>query len=285
MTAALFTFLATAGLAAVLAQNQPSPTPATPPASPLGEPNPTSTVPQSGATINAGTGERVTAPNSEQAGATNAAGTAAPRGTAGSATTTTSTNRSNITPVQLQNINRLAIDLNGLGLVTRDPAEQQRGFIENLKAAPVSSVRPSAGSIERLGESVAAVIPTLNLTAPQRRQLAIDLNLALNSGSLTPAEVQRVIADARGILLPGAAQDPDGVERLLAALSGVVAEVQASVTQARQGGSAGASTSPTADRPTPAGTPQLDPAATEAGQGGGSQIGQGSGGSPPPPAR
>lgn len=285
MTAALFTFLSTAGLAAVLAQNQPSTAPATPPASPLGEPKPTSTVPESGVTINAGTGERVTAPNPEQTGATNAAGTAAPAVTAGSATTTTSTNRSNITPVQLQNINRLAIDLNGLGLATRDPAEQQRGLIENLKAAPVASVRPSAGSIERLGESVAAVIPTLNLTALQRRQLAIDLNLVLNTGDLTPAEVQRVIADARGILLPGAAQDPDGVERLLAALSGVVAEVQASVTQAGQRGSAGPSASPTADRPIPAGTPQIDPAATEAGQGGGSQIGQGSGGSPPPPAR
>jgi hypothetical protein len=287
MSAAVYTLFAVAGLAAILAQNQPPAT--TPPASPLGQPAPTTTVPQAGVTINAATGELVRAPAAGPGTTTNAAGTAlAPTNALPAGATATrpgtagaSTNRSNITPVQLQNINRLAIDLNGLGLATRDPVEQQRGLIETLKAAPIAPIRPAPASITRLGESVAAVVPSLNLTAPQRRQLAIDLNLALNSGNLTPVEAQRVIADARAILQRSAAQNPDGVDRLLGALSGVVAEVQASVAQATSGQSDAGS--PPASTPGVTQPPVPNPSQTEAGQGAGSQTGQGSGGSPTEP--
>lgn len=288
MSAALYSLFASAGLAAILAQNQP-PATTTPPASPLGQPAPTTTVPQAGVTINAATGALVTTPASGVGTPTNAAGTALaptnalPAGAADTrpGTAGASTNRSKITPVQLQNINRLAIDLNGLGLATRDPVEQQRGLIETLKTAPIASIRPSPESITKLGESVAAVVPSLALTAPQRRQLAIDLNLALNSGNLTPVEAQRVIADARGILQRSAAQNPDGVDRLLGALSGVVAEVQASVAQAAPGQNE-AGTAP-ASTPAALQTPAPNSSQTEAGQSAGSQTGQGSGGSPPEP--
>ena len=88
--------------------------------------------------------------------------------------------------------------------------------------------------IGRLGADLAAVIRTLNLTAPQRRQLAIDLNMALNSGNLFPVEAQRVLTDARTLLQGSAVNNPQGVEQLFAGLTAMVNQLQGSVAQARR---------------------------------------------------
>jgi len=62
-----------------------------------------------------------------------------------------------------------------------------------LQVAPIAALRPSAETINQLGSNLVAIVPSLKLSAQQRRQLAIDLNLAMNSGNLSPAESQRVI--------------------------------------------------------------------------------------------
>lgn len=273
MSLAVFSLIAAAGLTTIVTQNIP---PASPPASPLGQPAPTSTVPSGGVTINAATGAVVT--NAAAGATTNITGrtNVATRPAAPGVGASTA-GRSNITPVQLQNINRLAIDLNALGIASRNPAERQRALIENLNAAPLAAVRPAADSVAKLGASLASVIPSLNLTAAQRRQLAIDLNLALNSGNLTAEEAQRVITDARNLLQPSAVKNPDGVEQLLNALGGIVAEVHAgrqSVTQPPDQGlvdqSGAQSTSGESSSP------------AEVGQSPGAQSGQESGASVPP---
>jgi len=184
------------------------------------------------------------------------------------------TNRTNITPVQMQNINRLDLDLNGLGLATRDQAEQQRALIETLQAAPIGDTRPAPAAVVRLGKDLATVIPTLNLTAAQRRQLAIDVNLALNSGSLSPIEAQRVLTDVRTLLQGSMVNNAQGVEQLFAAMSSIVNQVQGAVAPSGAGQTA------------TAGEPQAAPNSssatpTQAGQSGANQTGQGSGSSRP----
>jgi hypothetical protein len=166
---------------------------------------------------------------------------------------------SSITPVQFQNINRLAVELNTLSTPVRDVPAQQQGLIETLQAAPVGQVKPSNEKIARLGNSLAQALPTLQLTAAQRRQLAIDLNLALNSGSLSPGEAERVMADARAVLLGSTASNAASVEQIMGNIGSIVAEAQSN---------AGHQTNVAAK---PASAP------TQAGQAGGSQTGQGSG--------
>lgn len=295
MTAAvLITITAASFAGAGFAQERPQPPP--PPATPLGQSAPTSTVPSAGVTINAATGLPVTSPTEEQlaagtsTGLTNAIGSGALTNTAGVAsgltnaaspaaragTNSATASQSNITPVQLQNINRLAAELNRLALPSRDAAGQQRRLIENLSAAPIAPVRPAPQSISKLGVALVAVIPSLNLTAFQRRQLAIDLNLALNSGKLTPLEAERVMTDARTLLRRNAVQNPEGVQQLLVTLGEIVSDVQATLAQAARP-AADAAAAPQAN-PQPA-----EPAApVQTGQGGRSQAGEGSGSYVPP---
>jgi len=157
------------------------------------------------------------------------------------------------------------VELNALSLPGRDAAEQQRALTESLLAAPMSSVRPSTESVSRLGATLTRVVPSLNLTAAQRRQLAIDINLALNSGTLSPAETQRVLADARGVLQPRNPNNTAGVEQLMGDLNGVISELQGKGGDTSQAGPV---------RTAPPGS--LGPS-TQTGQGGGSQTGQGTG--------
>ncbi|MFO1497954.1 MAG: hypothetical protein U1G07_06095 [Verrucomicrobiota bacterium] len=171
--------------------------------------------PAGGVTINAATGEVI----GEAATATSTPVVSRPA-------TNAALTRSNITPIQMQNINRLVIDLNALSSPVRDTSEHERGLAETLRAAPVGATRPSQDSIAKLGANLAAILPSLNLTAPQRRQLAIDLNLALNSGQLGPNEAERVMADARSLLQGSAIKNPTGVEQLLADLSAIVSSTQ-----------------------------------------------------------
>ena len=194
--------------------------------------------------------------------------------------------RSNITPVQLQNINRLDIDLNGLGLPSRDINEQQRGLLETLRAAPIAQFRPSADVIARLAGTLAGAVPALNLTAQQRRQLAIDINLALNSGNLLPTESQRVLADAQSLLQRRSVVHPELVQQVMRDLNAVVSQVQTAAAKAKSPGTAptveAAATLPQPAPVVPAAAPGAGPAPIQAGQAGASQSGQGTGTSQPP---
>jgi hypothetical protein len=182
---------------------------------------------------------------------------------------------SNITPVQLQNINRLDYELGGLGLLSRVGVDQQRSLMDTLEAAPIATVRPSAQAISKLGATLTTVVPTLRLSAAQRRQLAIDVNMALNSGNLSPTQAERVIADARSLLQMTFVRNPQGVEQLMGDLSLLVAQVQGSLVQ-----------------PTPQTTPQVvaggesAPGGAQTGQAPGPETGAGAGSSnSEPPTR
>lgn len=166
---------------------------------------------------------------------------------------------SSITPIQFQNINRIAVELNTLSTPLRDPSAQQRALVETLHAAPVGTVKPSGDMINQLGQSLAQVLPTLDLTAAQRRQLAIDLNLALNSGTLSAAEAERVMADARALLAGSTVNNSSGVEQIMHNFASIISDTQARSGQQASGSSTNTTTS------------------SQAGQAGTSQTGQGSG--------
>jgi hypothetical protein len=164
------------------------------------------------------------------------------------------TGHSSITPVQLQNINRLDIELGELSILSRDAASQQRALMDTLKAAPIASVRPSAESISKLGATLTTVVPSLGLSPLQRRQLAIDVNLALNSGNLSPSQAERVIADARRLLQLNLARNPQGVEELMGELSTLLSQIQGSLAQQNpQNGQEGAVPAEPGTVPTPTG--------------------------------
>jgi len=187
------------------------------------------TTPQGGAGwINLGTGE-LSAPQA----------VTAPPGTVTPATRRPSLAGSSITPVQFQNINRIAVELNTLSTPLRDPSVQQRALVETLHAAPVGTVKASEDMINKLGQSLAQVLPTLELTAAQRRQLAIDLNLALNSGGLSAAEADRVKADARSLLAGSAVNNTNGVEQIMQNFTSIISD-----SQSRSGQQANATNSP-----------------------------------------
>jgi len=249
------------------------------PQTPAAAASPTTTAPATaaaaspglGATINAETGQVV--PGTVAGQGVPAAAVLTNRALAGRPAVAIPPPRSNITPAQMQNINRLVLDLHGLELTTRDPAEQKRSLMETLNAAPAGDVRPAPALISRLASELATVLPTLNMTAPQRRQLAIDLNLALNSGNLSAVEAQRVVADARTLLQGSSVNNPQGVEGLFAGLTAIVNQLQGqgsgSQTTPAQTGTALRSAPPLASPDT----------TTQAGQGGSAQTGQGAGSS------
>jgi hypothetical protein len=108
---------------------------------------------------------------------------------------------------------------------------QQRALLETLEQAPIASVRPSPQAISKLGATLATVVPSLGLSPLQRRQLAIDVNQALNSGSLLPSQAERVIADARRLLQLNLARNPQGVEQLIGELSTLVSQIQRALAQ------------------------------------------------------
>lgn len=210
-------FLAAAG-AGLIAQNVPSQPASGSPATSGG-----------GATISALTGQVIPPPANSSQTATNSPTRVLPNPAAAAAQANTHafvTNRSRITPAQMQNINRLVVDLNALSLPSKDTVEQMRGLRQTLTAAASSNARPTDASLSQLGSALAAVVPSLNLTAPQRRQLAIDINLALNSGSLTAEEARRVVADAQGLLHGSAVKNPDGVGHLMDSMAAIVAELR-----------------------------------------------------------
>jgi len=280
--AACITILALASTAAIKSQTAvPTPTPPPGAVQPLDRPSPTSPVsPTTGATtagsaaaaqmvpgvvaINLGTGQPVSASDwaAAAAASTNMQQLPGPR-TGALRPAAPAATRSNITPAQLQNINQIDIALNALGLPGRDASGQQRAFTQTLQAAPLARVKPSPDAIAKLGSTLATVVPTLNLTAPQRRQLAIDLNLALNSGNLTSGEAERVIRDARALLQGSTVNNGPGVEQLMGNLTAVVSQAQASVA----GGNAAGTTLPGS------------PAATQAGRSAENQTGAGGGSS------
>jgi hypothetical protein len=136
--------------------------------------------------------------------------------------------RSNVTPVQLQNINQLDVALSGLELEA--PVSNGAGQTPNLQAtlehAPVGKVRPSKQAIDGLAASLKRVVPSLHLPGAQRRQLAIDLNMALNSGNLSPDQAQRVVTDIRGVLGGSSFGNPNGVNELTRQISDLVSNTQ-----------------------------------------------------------
>jgi hypothetical protein len=101
--------------------------------------------------------------------------------------------RSNVTRAQLENISRLEVAFNALELPPRSGSNYQAALIEALQAAPITEVRPPPESITQLGTRLAETVPSLGLTASQRRQLAIDVNMAINS-----SDQQQQSIDIRG---------------------------------------------------------------------------------------
>jgi hypothetical protein len=189
------------------------------------------------------------------------------------ATNAAAAGRSNVTPQQLENINRLDIALNAVRLPTRDQASQQQALLETLRTAPIGKTKPAPDILDKFGATLAEVVPTLNLTAQQRRQLAIDINMAVNSGNLSSVEAQRVLADARSLLQGSTVSNRRGVDDLVQQLSSVVSNVQSNSRR-------DSSTSDVANNRT---NPSPE-TATGAGQSAGPQSGAGSGSSHVPPA-
>jgi hypothetical protein len=138
---------------------------------------------------------------------------------------------SHITPAQLQNINQISAALNALALPGRDVTQRQRTLIDALQAAPIATVRPTPEVIANLGANLVTIVPVLRLTAQQRRQLAIDLNLVLNSGNLKPDEAQRVLADVRKVIQQSAGRNPDAERILIQDLTTVLKRVQNATEQ------------------------------------------------------
>jgi len=173
----------------------------------------------------------------------------------------------------MQNINRLDQELAALASLGAGGVVQQRQLLDTLEAAPISHIRPSAQSISRLGATLASVVPSLRLTPSQRRQLAIDINMALNCASLSLAQSQRVIEDARSLLQMTMARNPQGVEQLVGDLSLLVGQVQGSLMHP--------------DEPAAVTGSHPATAATQTGQSPQGQSGQASGSSaePNPPPR
>jgi hypothetical protein len=188
-------------------------------------------------------------------------------GTAAGVTNTVAGGRTNITPEQLGNINRLSFALDGLGLPNRNQVDQNREIVEVLKAAPLGPIRPPEASILMLGSNLVEAVPMLSLTAAQRRQMSIDVNLALNSDKLTSTSAQRVIDDVRTILEQSPVQYPGRANELLGSLTTVVGELQAAAGQ-------GMASVPAAASPNP------NSSTRQVGQGAGAQYGQGTGNSP-----
>lgn len=142
-----------------------------------------------------------------------------------------SASKSKVTPAQLQNISRIEVGLNALALPPASATDQRQRLLETLRAAPIAHVRPPSESIGELMNRLETVVPSLDLTAPQRRQLAIDLNMTLNSGNLSREESQRVLADARSLLQGGALNNPEGVNQLIGSLQKIVSQVQSQVAK------------------------------------------------------
>jgi hypothetical protein len=128
-----------------------------------------------------------------------------------------------ITPPQMENINRLTGALLRVGLPTIDTRDQYWELLEVLHQAGVSSVQPPAAAISQLARNLVTVLPMLNLTADQRRQLAVDINMIVNAANLPAGGGGRVLADARGIL-QGTGRP--GADLLLNNLEAILAQVQ-----------------------------------------------------------
>jgi hypothetical protein len=178
-----------------------------------------------------------------------------------SPTNSTPARPSKVTPLQLENINRLDTDLGGLELPARDPSQQRQVLLNTLKAAPIAQARPTPESISHLAATLANVFPTLRLTPVQRRQLAIDVNMAINSANLSSTEAQRVLADANALLESSRLNHVSGVDQLTGELKDIVSQVQSQVAQ-----------NPDSNKTT----------SQEVGRGGTSQSEAGSGTSPQP---
>src|SRR5689334_22633528 len=65
---------------------------------------------------------------------------------------------SNITPVQMQNINLLDQEMARLPIPGAAAAESRRQLIETLQAAPVANMQPSPESIVAIGTTLATVV-------------------------------------------------------------------------------------------------------------------------------
>jgi hypothetical protein len=131
-----------------------------------------------------------------------------------------------ITPAQLQNINRLSGALLRVGLPTIDLIDQQWELLEVLQDAAVSPVRPRQESVMELARNLSTILPMLRLTAQERGQLAVDINMILNGANLPPNAAERVLADARSILHGQGRGPRPGADLLLNNLQTILAEVQ-----------------------------------------------------------
>jgi len=135
------------------------------------------------------------------------------------------TNRTNITPVQRAQINRLVAELNMFRPGAQLGAEQRNRLANALSAAGNPATPVPQSTLIRLSDNLIVGLSGLNLTPQQRHQLAIDLNMLLHSGRLSPAETQIVINDVRN-LLQRVGVNAEAVNTLTADLTGLSQSLQ-----------------------------------------------------------
>lgn len=108
--------------------------------------------------------------------------------------------RTNITPAQRVQINRLAAEL-GMFRIGMQLGPQQRNQLMNALTAAGNPASPlPQASLQSLSDHLIAALSGLNLTSQQRQQAAVDLNMLLHSTKLAPSDTQMVIEDARNLL-------------------------------------------------------------------------------------
>jgi hemoglobin-like flavoprotein len=110
------------------------------------------------------------------------------------------TNRTNITPAQQAQINRLTAELNMFRPNAQITPDQRTAFANALMAAGNTANPPSQQVVARLADNLTGALSGVTLNQQQRHQLAIDLNMLLHADRLSSTDTQRVVNDARSLL-------------------------------------------------------------------------------------
>jgi hypothetical protein len=130
-----------------------------------------------------------------------------------------------ITPAQRIQIGKLAADLNSMRLASQISPVQREQLLATLRTSGLGTFKASNETINQFVNNLLTVWPTQGFGAPQKSQLAIDLNRILNASDLSAADSQAVINDARRIFQTSG-MSSQAVEMLTRDLSLIAAQAQ-----------------------------------------------------------
>jgi hypothetical protein len=115
----------------------------------------------------------------------------------------------------------------------------------NLMASAAGPVRPNDQSVNTLTSGLMALLSQGNLTPQQRGQLAVNVNMLMNSSALSPAERQVLIQQSRAII-PTNSVNPQIIRTLESGMLSIAGDFE------QTGGATGQTGQPL---PPPAGSP------------------------------